>query len=148
MLGFISKIFGGNKSEKDVKKIAPLVKEINSHFESYQSLSNDELRNKTQEFRTRIAEYLADIDAQITAKKEEAEHPEMDLHQREGIYDEVDKLEKKRNELLEEVLEKLLPEAFAVMKDTARRFKESTEVVAIATDLDRELAATKPYVRI
>jgi preprotein translocase subunit SecA len=148
MLGFISKIFGGNKSEKDVKKIAPLVKEINTHFESYQSLSNDELRNKTQEFRTRIAEYLADIDGQITAKKEEAEHPEMDLHQREGIYDEVDKLEKKRNELLEEVLEKLLPEAFAVMKDTARRFKESTEVVATATDLDRELAATKNYLRI
>lgn len=148
MLGFISKIFGGNKSEKDVKKILPLVKEINNHFESYQSLSNDELRNKTQEFRTRIAEYLADIDAQIAAKKEEADHPEMDLHQREGIYDEVDKLEKKRNELLEEVLEKLLPEAFAVMKDTARRFKESTEIVATATDLDRQLATTKNYLRI
>jgi preprotein translocase subunit SecA len=148
MLGFISKIFGGNKSEKDVKKILPLVKEINDHYESYKTLSNDELRNKTQEFRTRIAEYLADVDAQINAKKEEAEAPDLDLHAREGIYDEADKLEKKRNELLEEILEKLLPEAFAVMKDTARRFKESTEVVATATDLDRELATTKNYMRI
>lgn len=149
MLGFISKIFGGSKSEKDVKKIQPLIKEINTHFESYQSLSNDELRRKTQEFRDRIAKHLTEIDAQIADKKAEADNnADMDLHQREAIYDEVDKLDKKRNEQLEEVLEKLLPEAFAVMKDTARRFKEGAEVVATATDLDRELAASKNYVRI
>jgi preprotein translocase subunit SecA len=147
MLGFINKIFGGSKSEKDVKKITPLVKEINQHFAGYQSLSNDELRGKTQEFRTRIADFLADVDAQIVAKKAEAEGVE-DMHQREAIYDESDKLEKKRNELLEEVLENILPEAFAVMKDTARRFKESPEVIATATDLDRNLAANKDYVRI
>ena len=68
MLGFINKIFGGSKSEKDVKKIQPLVKEINEHFASYQSLSNDELRAKTQSFRDRIAKHLADIDQQIAAK--------------------------------------------------------------------------------
>jgi preprotein translocase subunit SecA len=147
MLGFINKIFGGSKSEKDVKKIQPLVKEINQHFESYQSLSNDELRAKTQEFRNRIAEYLTDIDNQIAAKKAEADGI-TDLHEREAVYNETDKLEKKRNELLEEALESILPEAFAVMKDTARRFKENTEVAATATDLDRDLAATKDYVRI
>jgi len=149
MLGFISKIFGGSKSEKDVKKIMPIVKEINNHYESYRSLSNDELRRKTQEFRDRITKYLAEIDEQIAAKKAEAEaDPEMDLHQREAIYDEADKLSKKRDEKLEEILEQLLPEAFAVVKDTARRFKENAEVVATATDLDRELAATKNYLRI
>jgi len=149
MLGFISKIFGGNKSEKDVKKILPVIKEINAHFESYASLSNDELRNKTNEFRQRIAEHLADIDAQIAAKKAEAEEdPEMELQQREAIYDEADKLLKKRNEVLEEVLEQILPEAFAVIKETARRFKENKEVVSTATDLDRELAATRSNLRI
>jgi len=122
MLGFINKIFGGSKSEKDVKKIQPLIKEINQHFDSYKSLSNDELRGKTQDFRDRIAKHLSDIDAQIIAKKAEAEGVE-DMHEREAIYDEADKLEKKRNELLEEVLENILPEAFAVMKDTARRFQ-------------------------
>ena len=149
MLGFISKIFGGSKSEKDVKKIMPLIKEINNHFESYQSLSNDQLRYKTVEFRQRIAEYLSDIDQQIVAKKAEADgETKLDLHQREAIYDEADKLSKKRNEQLEEILEKLLPEAFAVIKETAHRFKDATEVVATATELDRELATTKNYLRI
>ncbi|WP_118975505.1 preprotein translocase subunit SecA [Taibaiella koreensis] len=149
MLGFISKIFGGSKSEKDVKKILPLVKEINSHFESYASLSNDALRHKTVEFRERIAQHLSDIDAQIAAKKAEADdNVEVDLHQREAIYDEVDKLDKKRNEHLEEVLENLLPEAFAVVKETARRFKENKEVVSTATPRDRDLASMRDYLRI
>jgi len=149
MLGFISKIFGGNKSEKDVKKILPVIKEINNHFESYASISNDELRNKTVEFRQRIAAHLADIDASIAAKKAEAEdHPELELHQREAIYDEADKLAKKRNEQLEEVLEQIMPEAFAVIKETSRRFKESEEVVSTATELDKELAASRNYLRI
>jgi len=151
MLGFISKIFGGSKSEKDVKKITPLIQEINRHFESYSSLSNDELRNKTQEFRARIAEYLKETDDEISAKKAEADNqPDLELHQREAIYDEADKLLKKRNEKLEEILEQLLPEAFAVVKETARRFKNSTEVIATATDHDRALAAAgnKHYLRI
>jgi preprotein translocase subunit SecA len=149
MLGFISKIFGGNKSEKDVKKITPLIKEINKHFDSYQSLSHDQIRAKTQEFKARIAAHLADIDAQIADKKMTADSTQdVDLQQKESVYNEVDKLEKKRNELLEEVLEQMLPEAFALMKDTARRFKENELVASTATDQDRELAATKDYVTI
>lgn len=151
MLGFISKLFGGSKSEKDVKKITPLIQEINQHFESYSSLSNDQLRNKTNEFRGRIAEYLKETDSEIDAKKAEADNqPDLDLHQREAIYDEADKLLKKRNEKLEEILEQLLPEAFAVVKETARRFKNNTEVIATATDHDRALAATgnKNYMRL
>ncbi|MFT4062862.1 MAG: preprotein translocase subunit SecA [Edaphocola sp.] len=149
MLGFISKLFGGNKSEKDVKKIQPYVQEINKHFESYGSLGNDELRGKTQEFKARIAEGLADIDSQIAAKKAEADNnAELSLHQKEAIYDEADKLGKKRDEQLEAILEQIMPEAFAVMKETARRFKDNTEIVATATELDKELAATKNYLRI
>ena len=73
MAGLLSKLFGGNKSEKDVKKISPLVAVINQFFNQYQSLTNDELRGKTQEFKKRIKAHLAEIDEAITAKKEEAE---------------------------------------------------------------------------
>ena len=140
MLGFLSKLLGGSKSEKDVKKIQPLVKSINEYFESYGSLSNDELRAKTGEFKQRIAEYLSDIDAQIAAKKEEASKIE-ELHTREAVLNEVDKLVKGRDEKLEEILEEILPEAFATIKEASRRFAAGDQVVSKATDMDRELAA-------
>jgi preprotein translocase subunit SecA len=149
MIGFLSKIFGGSKSDKDVKKIQPLVTEINRYYNEYQSLSNDQLRNKTQEFRSRIQAHLTDIDAQIASKKAEADlDNEEDIQARETIYNEVDKLVKKRDEQIEEVLKAILPEAFAVVKETAHRFKDNTEMVATATDLDRELAEEKPHIRI
>lgn len=149
MIGFLSKIFGGSKSDKDVKQLQPIVAEINKIYEELQGLTNDQLRNKTHEFKQTIQEYLKDINAEIESKKAEAEdHPEAELHSREAIYQEVDKLIKKKDELLEEVLEKIMPEAFAVVKETARRFKENTELVASATDLDRDLAVDKEHVRI
>ena len=149
MINFLSKLFGGSKSDKDVKKIDPVVDEINGFFESYESLSNDELRNKTVEFRQRIQEHLTDIDQQIADKKAEAdvEHGD-DIQGREVIYNEVDKLVKKRDEQIEEALKAILPEAFAVVKETARRFKENTEMVSTATELDRELATQKGHIRI
>jgi ElaB/YqjD/DUF883 family membrane-anchored ribosome-binding protein len=73
MLSFISKVFGGNKSEKDVKKIQPKVEQINNHFTAYASLTNDQLRNKTQEFRQRIREHLVETDNEITEKNKAAE---------------------------------------------------------------------------
>ncbi len=149
MIGFLSKIFGGSKSDKDVKRIQPLVTEINNFYAQYQSLSNDQLRDKTQEFRRRIQEHLTDIDAQIADKKAESEAGDADdIQGREAIYNEVDKLVKKRDEQIEEILRAILPEAFAVVKETARRFKENTEVVATATDLDRQLATFKKHIRI
>jgi len=140
MLGFLSKLLGGSKSEKDVKKIQPIVKSINEYFERYSSLSNDELRAKTGEFKQRIAEYLSDIDAQIAAKKEEASSIE-ELHTREAVLNEVDKLVKGRDEKLEEILEEILPEAFATIKEASRRFAQNDQVVSNATELDRALAA-------
>ena len=149
MISFLSKIFGGSKSDKDVKKIQPVIGEINAWYKEYQSLSNDDLRNKTQDFRFRIHEHLTDIDKQIADKKAEAEVDNLDdIQAREGIYNEVDKLIKKRDEQIEEVLRAILPEAFAVVKETARRFKDNTELVSTATDLDRELATEKNHIRI
>jgi len=149
MLGFIQKIFGGSKSEKDVKKIEPYVAKINQFFSSYQSLSNDQLRGKTQEFRARIKEHLTAIDAEIADKNAAAEAlPFNDLLGKDAVYQEVDKLKKDRDKKIEEILEQILPEAFAVVKETARRFKENTELVSTATDMDRDLSVKKDYVTI
>ncbi len=149
MIGFLSKIFGGSKSDKDVKRIQPLVTEINRYFSEYESLTHDELRNKTQDFRSRIREHLAAIDSEINTKKAEADaYAGEDLHGREAIYDDIDKLRKKKDEHLEEVLREILPEAFAVVKETARRFKAHEELKVKATPLDRELALEKDYIRI
>jgi len=149
MLGIISKIFGGNKSEKDIRTIQPKVAEINRHFASYQSLSNDELRAKTAEFRQRIREHLSSIDGEIEALNKKAEElPFSDISGKDVIYQEVDQLKKDRDEQIEEVLETLLPEAFAVVKETARRFAQNAEVSATATELDRTLSVKREHVSI
>lgn len=149
MLGFLSKMFGGSKSEKDIKTIQPIVQQINQHFAAYQSLSNDQLRNKTQEFRQRIKAHLQKIDDEIAGLNKQAEElPFSDINGKDVIYQEVDKLIKDRDKQIEVVLKELLPEAFAVVKETARRFKENTELVATATQLDRDLSVKKDYIRI
>jgi preprotein translocase subunit SecA len=149
MLGFISKIFGGSKSDKDVKKIAPVVEKVNQYFTAYASLTNDELRNKTQEFRQRIKAYLTETDEEIAAKNKAAEELSFnDLLGKDAIYQEVDKLKKDRDKKIEEILDQILPEAFAVVKETARRFKETPEIVSAATQLDRDLSVKKNYIRI
>lgn len=149
MFGFISKLFGGSKSEKDVKKILPLVEKTNSFFASYQSLSNDQLRNKTQEFRQRISDHIRDIDEEIAKQNSAAnELPFNDLTGKDAIYQQVDKLKKDRDKKIEEALEQILPEAFAVVKETARRFKENTTIRSTATPLDRDLSIHKKYITI
>src|SRR6201994_23504 len=149
MLGILSKIFGGNKSEKDIKNIQPLVAQINQHFSAYQSLTNDQLRAKTAEFRTRIKEHLGQIDTQMADLNKQAEElPFNDISGKDVIYQQIDGLKKDRDEQIEEVLEVLLPEAFAVVKETARRFKENDEIVSTATDLDRQLSVRKENIRI
>src|SRR5215208_875485 len=149
MIGFISKMFGGSKSEKDVKAILPLVAKINQYFQAFQSLTNDELRGKTVIFRQRIQDYLKDTEAQIVETNKRAEDlPFDDLVGKDAIYQEVDKLKKDRDQKIEEVLKEILPEAFAVVKETARRFKENTELVSTATELDRDLSVKKNYIKI
>ncbi|HYC28573.1 MAG TPA: preprotein translocase subunit SecA, partial [Chitinophagaceae bacterium] len=149
MLGFFSKMFGGSKSEKDIKTILPLVQQINSHFASYQSLSNDQLRGKTQEFRQRIKEHLSQIDKEIADLSKQADDlPFSDINGKDALYQQVDGLKKDRDKQIEEVLKELLPEAFAVVKETARRFKENTEIRSTATSLDKDLSIKKDYIKI
>jgi preprotein translocase subunit SecA len=149
MLGIISKIFGGSKSEKDVKLILPLVEKTNRYFAEYQTLSNDQLRNNTVIFKERIRQHLAEIDETIATKKAQAENlPATDINGRDTIYKEVDELKKERDQKIEEILKELLPEAFATVKEASRRFKENELLVSKATDLDRELAAKKNSILI
>ncbi len=149
MLGFLSKLIGGSKSEKDIKTIQPIVAQINQHFTSFQSLSNDQLRNKTQEFRQRIKEYLSEIDNEIAGLKTQADAlPFNDITGKDALYQEVDKLTKDRDKKIEEILKELLPEAFATVKEAARRFKENPTLSATATQLDRDLSVRKNYVTI
>ena len=149
MIGAISKLFGGNKSEKDVKKILPQVERINQFFAQYRSLSNDELRNKTNEFKQRIAAHLAAIDRQIEDKKKAAEElPIADINGRDIIYKEIDDLKKERDSQLEVVLLEILPEAFATVKETSRRFAENTTLESTATELDRTLSVKKDNIII
>lgn len=147
MLGFLTKLFGGNKSERDINAIQPIVKQINAAFEKLQSLPVDELRSKTQEFRQRISQHLSKIDSTIAERKTAADEAE-DVADKDVIYQEIDKLKKDRDKQLEEVLTEILPEAFAVVKETARRFSQNTTITATATPLDRQLAVIKDYVTI
>ena len=149
MLNFLNKILGGNKSEKDVKKLDPYVGKINAFFDQYQSLTNDELRNKTQEFKQRIQDHLKEIDEQITSKKTEADAlPVEEMQNRDALYKVADDLKKDRDKKIEESLLDILPEAFAVIKETAKRFKENTEIISTATQLDRDLSVKKNYITI
>ncbi len=149
MLKFLSKILGGNKSEKDVAAIRPIVEKTSQFFQQYQNLTNDELRNKTVEFKARIKEHIKTIDAAIEAKKAEADALSMDdIHTKDAIYQEVDKMGKERNKKIEEILLEIQPEAFAVVKETARRFTTNTELEVSATQLDRDLSVRKDYISI
>lgn len=149
MLKFLNKLLGGSKSEKDVAKIKPSIEKINSFFQQFQALNNDELRGKTIEFKSRIKDYLKEIDDQIATKKSEADALDAkNFHSKDLIYQDVDKLKKERDAKIEEILEKILPEAFAVIKETARRFTNNSEIIATATQLDRDLSVKKDYIKI
>ncbi|MFB6455428.1 preprotein translocase subunit SecA [Chitinophaga sp. Hz27] len=147
MLGFLTKLFGGNKSDRDIKSISPIVKQINEEYEKLQSLPIDDLRHKTQDFRARIKEHLSVIDQEITEKQETADNSE-DVTIKDAIYQEIDVLKKDRDKQLEVILKELLPEAFAVVKETARRLATNDAITSNATALDRQLAVTKDYVTI
>lgn len=147
MLKILGKLFG-SKSERDIKQLRPLVEKIKAEYDQLQVLTNDELRGKTFAFKARINEFLADLDGEISALKAEAEEIGLPMQQKTAIYDKIDKLNKDRDQQLEVILLELLPEAFAVVKETARRFTENEELEVAALDYDRDYAATKPNVRV
>jgi preprotein translocase subunit SecA len=148
MLDFISKLFG-SKSERDVKSIQPIVEKIKAEYAKLGSLSNDELRAKTIYFKETIAEGLSGIDSEIQAIKDRTENElDMDVAEKVELYTQLDKLEKDRNKELEDILMNILPEAFAVVKETASRLSANSSLEVTATEFDRTLAARKPNVTI
>ena len=146
MFNFLKKVFG-TKYDKDVKEYDPIVTQINQYFEEYKNLSNDALRNKTLEFRERIKTHLTEINNDIQAIQENAEK-ENDLNVKEEMFNDIDNLIKERDKHLEAVLKEIRPEAFAVVKETARRFSENEMLEVTATQNDRDLAARSNYVTI
>ncbi|MBF04704.1 MAG: preprotein translocase subunit SecA [Flavobacterium sp.] len=147
LINSILKAFVGDKSQKDVKAIQPLINKVKTFETALASLSHDELRAKTSEFKEKIKVARSEKDSKIEALKVEAENT-TDIDKREDIYTEIDVLEKEAYEISENVLNELLPEAFAVLKETAKRFKDNTSITVSATAKDRELSATKPYITI
>lgn len=146
MFKVFTKIFG-SKYERDVRTYSPTVEIINEFATQYQSLTHHELRSKTLEFKERIAAYLAEIDEEISHLRKQADE-EPDFSIKEERYKELDEAIKDRDKALEEALKDILPEAFAVVKETCRRFSQYPEISTPATDHDRELAAKKNYITI
>lgn len=147
LINSILKVFVGDKSQKDVKATQPYINKIKALEPVLAALSHDELRAKTAEFKAKIKQARAKQDAEIEAKKAEAENTS-DIDKREDIYNAIDALEKEAYQISEKVLEEILPEAFAVVKETARRFKENSSITVTATPKDRELSATKSYITL
>jgi preprotein translocase subunit SecA len=142
---FLSAIFG-NKSKRDMKEIQPWVDKIKAAYPEVEKLTNDELRAKTQE----LKKYIYDSAAKERAKADElkASIEGLELEDREEVFAQIDKIEKDILEIYEKALDEVLPVAFSIVKDTARRFSQNEEIVVTATDFDRTLAATKDFVRI
>ncbi len=143
----ILKIFVGDKSKKDVGALQGTITKIKAIEASLTNLSHDELRAKTAQFKEKIKQARAEKDTKINALLEEVESIE-DIDKREDIYATIDALEKEAYEISEKTLNEILPEAFAVVKETAKRFKENTQITVTATPKDRELSATKSYINI
>jgi len=148
MFKLIAKLFG-TKSEKDIKLVMPLVQEAIREGEKLLTVSNDELRNKTTEIQAVINTKLKSIDDQLAALHQQiADNAEMDLNEKEAVFARIDKIEGERNKELEKVLLEILPQAFAIIRETARRFKENEYLEVTAHDFDIHYAATHENVKI
>jgi preprotein translocase subunit SecA len=149
-MSVINKVLGlflGNKYERDMKEINPYVEKIHVEFQKLKDLTNDELRDKTQELKKILHSRIEEDENQIRSLKEKAENEE-DVYQKEEIYTEIDKIEKNIDLKLESILDELLPVAFAIVKETARRFKENEELVVTARQYDKDLAAKRESITV
>jgi|26BtaG_2_1085354.scaffolds.fasta_scaffold00152_15 preprotein translocase subunit SecA len=139
--------FLGDKNKKDVKELQKYADKTLQAEKQIETLSHDELRGKTAEFKTKLAEATQSLREEITKLKSQAEETK-DFDQKEVIFEQIDKINKECYEIEEKVLSEILPEAFAVVKETAKRFVNNTEIEVTATPFDRELSATKNYVEL
>jgi preprotein translocase subunit SecA len=148
MLKFIAKLFG-TKSDKDIKRLMPLVEQTKEEGKRLLTLSHDALRDETKEIQATIQQDLQEIDDQLAAlHKQIADNPELDLNEKEAVFAQIDKLESARNKQLEVVLMKVLPKAFAVVRETAKRFKENQFIEVAARDYDIAFSAKHQNIRI
>jgi len=147
IINSLLKVFLGDKKSKDIKQMQPLLDQVNAFGPQLQELTHDQLRSKTQEFRNKIKEATAELRKKQEELRASAEQ-ESSLEKREDIYDEIDKIEDDIYEIEEKVLNDILPEAFAVVRETARRFKENETLEVATTPLDRELSATRGYITV
>jgi preprotein translocase subunit SecA len=145
--GLLKKFFG-TKADRDLKEIQPFVTKIHEAYERIDKLTNDELRQETLRLKGVIAARIAEDEERKRELRSRLEDVMIDVSEKEALATEVDKLTKRVDELIEEALLDVLPEAFAIMKSTARRFKESSEIEVSAWDLDRDLAAKHDFVSI
>ena len=136
---FVSKIFG-NKYDKDLKEINPVINQIKEIYPTIEKLSNDELREKTSQFKLQITDSIQKIQESIKLLKDKAESKKTTSEEKEKIFSEIDSKEKEITKIIEETLESILPEAFSVIKETAKRFSKG-DIIVSANDFDINLAA-------
>lgn len=143
----MKKLFG-NKSDRDMKELVPVVGQVNAEWEKIKGIDNDELRAVADDLKSRIREYIREEQDEIVALKKRIDEERPTIEEREEIYDRIDKLEEEIDKKVEDILTELLPVAFAVMKETARRFKENEEIEVTATQFDRDLSVNHDFVEI
>jgi len=145
--GILSKIFG-DKTQKDRKIYQPIIDQTNAFFEQYKSLSDDELRAKTPYLKEKIRVATQPLNDEIAELKAKTDNPDLEVLHKEAIFQKIDGLELDVNVKIEEILLEILPEAFAVIKETARRWAENKALTVTATDFDRDLAKKKDGIDI
>lgn len=148
MLGGILNAFFGDKTQKDRKQYQPIIDKTNAFFEQYKSLSDDELRNKTAQFKLRIQEGTQSLHDEIAELKAQTEDTTLDILAKDAIFQKMDDMELDVNKKIEEILLEILPEGFAVVKETARRWVENKQLLVTATEYDRELSKKKDGIEI
>lgn len=147
LLNSVLKVFVGDKTKKDLAKILPLVSQINTHFDAFKNLSHDELRAKTQEFKNHLSDQLQEVESQINTLKTEIEKLK-DIDQKESLYQQIDDLYLESQKITAQTLEQILPQAFAVVKETARRFVENSTLEVTANEVDRELSPNHSFITL
>ncbi|MDX2430741.1 MAG: preprotein translocase subunit SecA, partial [Bacteroides sp.] len=140
--------FLGSKSDRDMKEVTPYVAKVAAEYDKLQGISNDELRARSVTLKQRIEDYVSEEKRTVDEMKNRAEDPDGDMNEKEPLYLEIDKLEERIDEMYEEILNEVLPESFAIIKDTARRFKENSELEVTALEFDRTIAASRDSVVI
>ena len=146
-LNNILKTFVGDKTKKDLSKITPLIAQINKHQKDFESLPHDALRQKTEDFKQQITSARSSFDTTIEQLKKEVKETN-DIDAKESLYQQIDSQDEEAQKTVEDLLNTILPEAFAVVKETARRFVENTTISVTASAYDRELSQNKDYVQL